>query len=83
LPGTRQRALLSALIERINVGANQIDIHIRPIRLRALLDVAATPLRNEGDDETRILSVPVRLRRSGREIKMLIDNCDPFCHREA
>jgi hypothetical protein len=24
------------------------------------------------DDETEILSVPVRLRRSGREIKMLI-----------
>jgi DNA invertase Pin-like site-specific DNA recombinase len=78
LPGTRQRALLSAVIERINVGANQIDVHIRPTRLRALLDVAATPLRNEADDETRILSVPVRLRRFGREIKMLIDNCDPF-----
>src|SRR5215467_499868 len=28
--------------------------------------------------ETQILSVPVRLRRSGREIKMLIDRADPF-----
>jgi hypothetical protein len=26
LPGTRQRAFLTAVIERIGVGANQIDI---------------------------------------------------------
>jgi hypothetical protein len=61
LPGTRQRAFLTLLIERIDVGANQIDIHFRPTRLGALLDVAAPPL-----DETQILSVPARLRRSGR-----------------
>src|SRR5262249_52422517 len=27
LPGTRQRAFLTTLIQRIDVGANQIDIH--------------------------------------------------------
>jgi hypothetical protein len=30
------------------------------------------------DDETEILSVPVRLRRAGREIRMVIDGTDPF-----
>jgi hypothetical protein len=30
------------------------------------------------DDETQILSVPVRLRRAGREIRMVIDGTDPF-----
>jgi hypothetical protein len=30
------------------------------------------------DDDTQILSVPVELRRSGREIKMRIDGSDPF-----
>jgi hypothetical protein len=78
LPATRQRAFLTALIERIEVGANQIEMHFRPRRLGALLDVAETPLPNAADDETQILSVPVRLRRSGREIKMLIDGADPF-----
>jgi site-specific DNA recombinase len=78
LPGTRQRAFLAALIERIDVGAHQIDIHFRATRLGALLDVAAPPLPSATDDETQILSVPVRLRRSGREIKMLIDGADPF-----
>ena len=78
LPGTRQRAFLNALIERIDVRANQIDIHLHPARLGALLDVAAAPLPSATDDETQILSVPMRLRRSGREIRMLIDGADPF-----
>jgi site-specific DNA recombinase len=78
LPGTRQRALLTTLIERIDVGADQIDIHMRPTRLAALLDVAATPLPSASDDEIQILSIPVRLRRSGRAIRMLIEGTDPF-----
>ena len=78
LPGTRQRALLTALIDRIDVGANRIDIHFRPTPLAALLDVAATPLPSATDDEIQILSVPMELRRSGREIRMLIDGTDPF-----
>ena len=77
LPETRQRAFLTALIERIDIGANQIDIHFRPTRLAALLDLAADH-SSAVDDETQILSVPVELRRSGREIKMRIDGTDPF-----
>jgi len=77
LPGTRQRAVLTRLIERIDVGADQIDIHFRPTRLGPLLDVA-TPLPSASDDETQIVSVPIRLRRSGREITMRIDGTDPF-----
>jgi site-specific DNA recombinase len=30
------------------------------------------------NDETEVLSVPVRLRRAGREIRMVIDGTDPF-----
>ena len=33
LPAARQRAFLTALIQRIDVGANRIDIHLRPTRL--------------------------------------------------
>ena len=73
LPGTRQRAVLTRLIERIDVGADQIDIHFRPTRLGPLLDVASA-----NDDETQILSVPIRLRRAGRVITMWIDGTDPF-----
>src|SRR5262249_26785781 len=38
----------------------------------------AAPTVDEANDETQILSVPVRGRRSGREIQLLIDRADPF-----
>jgi hypothetical protein len=42
-----------------------------------LLDVP-TSSPNATNDEPQILSVPIRLRRSGRELKMLITGADPF-----
>jgi hypothetical protein len=60
------------LIDRIDVGADRIDIHLRPARLAALLDVAATPLPSATDDEIQILSMRVRLRRARRAIRMWI-----------
>jgi hypothetical protein len=68
--------LLASLIERIDVGVDHIDIHFRPSRIGLLLDVAA-PRSGAPEDEPQIL-VRVRLRRSGREIRMLIDGADPF-----
>jgi site-specific DNA recombinase len=70
--------LLTTLIDRIDVGADQIDIHLHPTRLAALLDVAATPLPSATEDEIQTLSIPVLLRRSGRAITMRIDGTDPF-----
>src|ERR1700738_3243696 len=78
LPVARKRAVLAALVERIEVSLDQIDIRLRPARLSALLDVAAAPSQGVKDDETEILSVPVRLHRAGREIRMVIDSTDPF-----
>ena len=72
-----KRAVLTALIERIEVSLDRIDIRLRLQRLSALLDVAATS-QGVTDDETEILSVPLRLRRAGREIRMVIDDTDPF-----
>jgi site-specific DNA recombinase len=77
LPAARQRAFLTALIERIDVVANRIDIHLRPTRL-GMVDIAATPSPSETHDETQILAVPIELRRSGREIKLLIEGADPL-----
>ena len=78
LPVARKRAVLTALIERIEVRVDQIDIRLRPQRLNALLDGAATPSQAVNDDETELLSAPVGLRRAGREIRMVIDGTDPF-----
>ena len=78
LPVARKRAVLTALIVRIEVSVDQIDIHLRPLRLGALLDLPATPSQGVNDDEIELLSVPVRLRRSGREIRMVINRTDSF-----
>src|ERR1700751_2687508 len=77
LPRPRRRAAVTALIERIDVGADQIDIHIRPRWFGGFLDGASTLLPSATDGEIQILSVPVKLRCSGREIRMVIDSTDP------
>jgi hypothetical protein len=75
LPPARTRTVLTALIERVEVRVDQIDIHLRPTGLSALFDAAVSPSLRE---EAVILSVPARLRRAGMEIRMLIDGTDPF-----
>jgi site-specific DNA recombinase len=82
LPGSRQRAFVTTLIGRIDVRVNQIDIHLRPTRLGAILDIAATPVPPATDEANQIVSLPVRLRRSGRETTMRIDGTDPFATRK-
>ncbi len=77
LPVARKRAVLAALVERIEVSLDRIDIHLRPSRLGVLLDITA-PLQRMTADEIQTLSVPVRLRRAGREIRMVIEGTDPF-----
>ena len=67
LPGARRRAVLTALIERIDVGADHIDIHLRATRLGALLDVA-TPLPSAMDDEIQILAA-CRRDPNGRMVR--------------
>ncbi len=78
LPVARKRAVLAALIKRVEVKVDQIDIHLRPLRLGALLDLPATPSQSVNDDEIELLSVPARLRRSGRKIRMVIYGTDSF-----
>src|SRR4029077_2632807 len=78
LPVARKRAVLTTLIERVDVRVDRIDIGLRPPRLAALRDGPDTSLQRANDEETELLSVPVRLRRAGREIRMVIDGTDPF-----
>jgi site-specific DNA recombinase len=78
LPVARKRAVLTTLIERIEVRVDRIDIRLRPLRLAALLDGPDTSPQGANDEETELLSVPARLRRAGREIRMVIDGTDPF-----
>src|SRR5207253_5094926 len=78
LPVARKSAVFTTLIERIDVRTDRIDLRLRPPRLAALLDGADPSPQGANDEETELLSLPVRLRRAGREIRMVIDGIDPF-----
>src|SRR5436853_4174622 len=54
LPVARKRAVLTILIERIDVRVDRIDIGLRPPRLAALLDGPDTPPQGANDEETEL-----------------------------
>ena len=60
------------------MSIDQIEIRLRPPQLNALVDGAATLIQGVTDEETEIVSVPIRLHRAGREIRMVIGATDPF-----
>jgi len=72
LPPARRRAVLIALIERVDVGVDQIDIRLRPPRLGALLDVA------QGDRESKKDTGSVYVR----SLKNALRNRSSRLHRD-
>ena len=54
------------------------ECRVEPARQEQPDHVGRALRRCLSSDETEILSVPVRLRRAGREIRMVIDGTDPF-----
>jgi site-specific DNA recombinase len=75
----RMRVLLLALVQRVDVRADEVIIHLRPRRLAALLGNRCPASNPAGDEEPTLpLSHPVRLRRAGKEVRMVIDHTDPF-----
>jgi site-specific DNA recombinase len=76
----RMRIILLALVHRVDVHADEVIIHFRPRRLAALLNDRPTPTSREpvDDEPTLPLSHPVHLRRAGKEVRMVIDQTDPF-----
>jgi hypothetical protein len=76
----RMRVILLALVQRVDIGPDEVIIHLRPRRLAALLDDHVTPASAGPVDDgpTLPLSHPVQLRRAGKEVRMVIDHTDPF-----
>lgn len=73
-PTSEKRAILHALVERVEIRPEAVDLSIRlsmlPDVVRPELDIRRLPTRHDGS--TSILSVPARLRRTGMETKLLI-----------
>ena len=76
----RQRVILLALVRGIDMGPDQVIIHIRSPQLVAFLEDRLTAEnRDLADNEPTLpLSQPVQLRRAGKEVRMVIEHTDPF-----
>jgi site-specific DNA recombinase len=80
MPPLRMRVTIAALVQRVEICPDEVTIHLRPRRLAALLDDRLTPANPSpvADEPTVALSHPVKLRRAGKEVRMVIDHTDPF-----
>ena len=71
-----KRMILQILVARIDVRAATVDITIRPAMLSAIteaqVDLAKLATSNMADSPTQSLSVPAVVRRTGMEMKLLI-----------
>ena len=78
----KARAILMALVRRVEVRPDCIKIDISQSRLATLLGSMSIDLpiqhQNQTDSSDRILTLtaPVRLKRIGREMKLLVENSD-------
>jgi DNA invertase Pin-like site-specific DNA recombinase len=76
LPAAKTRALLSALIARIDVLPERVDIHLIAHRLADVLVTDASglsPASTHTEDRSPVtLSVPAQLKRAGLGVKMIV-----------
>jgi len=80
-----RRLMLQRLVDRIDVRRDAVDIAIRPNAIPAIVHCDLGPMRQDPGDEdtpTLILSVPARLKRTGMEIRLLIEGAGGGPRRE-
>jgi site-specific DNA recombinase len=76
------RALLMALLARVDLKPDQVEIKLRRRSLFELLHAQSTePIDHKGTsdaetDDSLTLTVRARLQRVGREMRMLVENAD-------
>ena len=77
LAPTEKRAILTTLVDRIDLMRETLEFRIVPGRLPSILsgeNDGRNPVRPNEDDEPGItLSIPARLKRTGMETRLLID----------
>jgi hypothetical protein len=83
---TDKRAILTAVVERIDLKPETIDIHILPSRLPSIL-IGKMDTRNctqpeDGSKRTVTLTVHAQLKRAGKETRLLIDAADGGARRK-
>jgi site-specific DNA recombinase len=86
LSPTDKRAIIRQLVDRVSVNRETVSIEIRPTSLVGLLNGQCDGVGQvkTGPKEQMItLSIPARLKRSGMEVKLIIDGAGGGSRREA
>jgi DNA invertase Pin-like site-specific DNA recombinase len=80
LPSTQVRALVTTLIQQIEVRPERVDLQILPARLATALGTAPAILGSADQEDANVLtlSVAAQLRRTGKEMTMRIERSDTF-----
>lgn len=81
LMASKKRTILLSLVARIDVGPDKVEIAICPAMLRQLSKPDLGPYSAPPTGPIKILAVPARVRRTGMEIKLLVENA-ALDHRE-
>ena len=86
LEPTSKRAILATLVDRIEFRRETLDIHILPSRLPSILGREIdTPDRERSEEDRKVsivLTVHAQLKRTGKEIRLLIDGTDGGARRK-
>ena len=85
LATVEKRALLAAVVDRVDLMPETLEIRIRPARLFSVLNDENNnqePMNTESDDLAGVtLTVPARLKRTGIETRLLIDGASSSARR--
>jgi site-specific DNA recombinase len=72
------RTFMRSTVVRVQVHVDRIDIVLDQDRLRGCLDEATQTVQPEIDRQTMILSIPARLQRTGKEMRIVVsDGSEP------
>jgi DNA invertase Pin-like site-specific DNA recombinase len=78
----RIRALLMALLSRVDIRSDRVEIKVRQPQLieqlhaQSIASSTAAGKPDSASDDTLTLTVKARLQRVGRELRMLVENTD-------
>jgi hypothetical protein len=82
LPHAQTRSILIALVARVDVHADRVDVRVVPNRLDDTLrgDHSRLPPASDISDRSEwlSLSVPARIRRTGMEVRLIVEGHDPY-----
>jgi DNA invertase Pin-like site-specific DNA recombinase len=82
LPHAQTRSIMIALVARVDVHADRVGVHLLPDRLDKTLhgDHSQLPPASDAVDRSEWLSlgVPAQLRRTGMEVRLIVEGHDPY-----